>query len=196
MLRVRTEKPVAPPVPRLSDAVIVLREWERADLPVLVAAGRDPVVSRFRYSLPRSDAEALDWICAVERDRLAGERLELAVTVSSTGAAAGSIALADLEHGNGMLRYWLLPDGRGQGLATRAVRLMAGWAFDELGLGRVALFVERENLASQAVAARCGFVLEGVLRQHMEGRDGHRVDSLLYSVLPGELRVDDASNAA
>jgi RimJ/RimL family protein N-acetyltransferase len=94
-----------------------------------------------------------------------------------SGAAVGSIALADLEHGNGMLRYWLLPEGRGRGLATRAVRLMARWAFEELGLGRLALFIERENVASQAVAARCGFVLEGVMRQHMEGPDGQRVDS-------------------
>jgi RimJ/RimL family protein N-acetyltransferase len=101
------------PVPRLADPAVVLRGWWRVDLLAVLAAGRDPVVSRVRYSLPRSEQEALDWFRAVERDRVEGERLELAVTASSSGAAVGSIALADLEHGNGMLRYWLLPEGRG-----------------------------------------------------------------------------------
>lgn len=32
---------------------------------------------------------------------------------------------------------------------------------------------------SHAVAARCRVVLEGVMRQRMEGPDGQRVDSLL-----------------
>ena len=180
---VRIEKPPLP-VPRLGDAAVALREWERVDVPALVAAGVDPVVARFRYSLPRGDQEALEWLTAVERDRLAGERLELAVTELPSGAAVGSIALTDLEDGNGMLRYWLAPEGRGRGLATRAVLLLAHWAFDELGLGRLALFIELDNVASQAVAARCGFRLEGTLRKHMKGRDGEWIDLLLYGLLP------------
>jgi RimJ/RimL family protein N-acetyltransferase len=146
----------------------------------------DPVISRFRYSLPSTEAQALDWIRGAERDRLAGERLDLAISVA-TGGVAGSIALAEVAHGNGMLRYWLLPEGRGRGLATRAVRLLAIWAFDELGLGRLAMLTERDNAASQAVAARSGFTLEGVLRRHMVGRGGQRVDTLLYGLLPEEI---------
>jgi hypothetical protein len=38
--------------------------------------------------------------------------------------------------------------------------------------------------------------LEGVLRQHMEGPDGQRVDSLLYALLPGKLSDDGAADAA
>lgn len=177
-------------VPRLGDAAVALREWEPVDLPVLVAAGRDPVVSRFRYSLPRTEAQARDWLRAVERDRLARKRLELAVTAAPSTAAVGSIAVTDLEPGSGMLRYWLLPEGRGRGLATHAVRLLARWAFGELGLGRLTLLIEPENAASQALATRCGFVLEGLLPEHMEGRGGQRIDLLLYRLLPGELSVE------
>lgn len=193
MPRVRNQHP-ALPVPSLSDGAVVLRAWELSDLSVLVAAGRDPVITRYRYSLPRGEEEALAWIRAVEEERHAGERLDLAVTAPA-GAVVGSVALAEVAHGNGMLRYWLLPEARGQGLASRAVRLMAAWAFGELGLGRLAVFIEPENVASQAVAARCGFVLEGVLRRHMEGRDGRRVDSLLYGLLPEELCVDHGADA-
>src|SRR5579859_6317022 len=115
------------PVPHLSDTAVALREWEPMDLAVVAAAGHDPCVSRFRYSLPRTDHDAIEWLRAVRRDRLTGERLELAVTAVASGAAVGSVALTDLEHGNGMLRYWLAPEGRGRGLATRAVGLLARW---------------------------------------------------------------------
>jgi len=97
--------------------------------------------------------------------------LELAVTEHST--PVGSVTLAEIAHGNAMVRYWLLPEARGRGVATRAVRLLAGWAFSTLGLGRLAAFIEFENRASAAVLERCGFVEEGRLRRHLTSRDGN-----------------------
>ena len=44
-----------------------------------------------------------------------------------------------------------------------------------------------ENLASQRVAERCGFTREGVLRSHVPFKGGRR-DSVVFSLLPGELR--------
>jgi RimJ/RimL family protein N-acetyltransferase len=87
--------------------------------------------------------------------------------------------LTDFEHGNAMVRYWLLPEGRGLGLATAAVTFLASWAFTTLAIGRLAAFVEVENTPSWAVLERAGFVHEGSLRQHMEDHDGNRVDTLL-----------------
>jgi RimJ/RimL family protein N-acetyltransferase len=59
--------------------------------------------------------------------------------------------------------------------------------FHELALARLWLQIEPENVASQRVAERCGFVREGRLRSHFEGRYGGRVDVLIYGLLPGEL---------
>ena len=105
------------------------------------------------------------WIALTEAEREADKRLELAITDHSR--PVGSIALTDLEHGNAMARYWLLPESRGRGLATSAVRLLAGWAFSALEIGRLAAFVEIGNTTSASVLERCGFVQEGRLRQHM-----------------------------
>ena len=41
--------------------------------------------------------------------------------------------------------------------------------------------------ASQRVAARCGFVREGVLRSHIAFK-GDRRDTVFFSVLPHELK--------
>ena len=45
-----------------------------------------------------------------------------------------------------------------------------------------------ENLASERVAEKVGFRREGVLRSHMPTPGGSRRDSVLFSLLPGELR--------
>jgi ribosomal-protein-alanine N-acetyltransferase len=83
-----------------------------------------------------------------------------------------------------VLRYWLLPESRGRGLATSAARLLIAWAFSTLRLGRLAAFIEPGNSASQAVLERCGFVQEGLLRRYMTGHNGNRVDTLIYGLLP------------
>lgn len=57
----------------------------------------------------------------------------------------------------GYIGYWLLPEVRGRGLATRAVRLISGWAVRELGTASLAISVNVANARSQAVAERSGF---------------------------------------
>ncbi len=70
----------------------------------------------------------------------------------------------------------------------RAVRLLAGWAFADLGLFRLEILADVENPASIAVARRCGFSEEGLLRGNtlIKGRRG---DSLVFSLL----RTDPAA---
>ena len=73
-----------------------------------------------------------------------------------------------------------------RGLASRAVQLVARWAFDEIGLARLELTCGPDNPGSQGVAVRCGFQLEGRLQSHIAFKGGRR-DSLVYGLLPGEL---------
>jgi RimJ/RimL family protein N-acetyltransferase len=180
------------PAPPLADAVVALRPWGRDDLPDLLAAAGDPLVHRYRYSLPASPVQARAWLAAVERDRLGGERLELAVTAPEAPRAVGSVSLQAFHarHGTATVGYWLAAADRGRGAATSAVRLLAGWAFSELGLQRLALTVEVGNVASRRVAERCGFRCEGRLRSDQQQRDGTRADVLAYGLPAGELSSD------
>jgi len=57
------------------------------------------------------------------------------------------------------LGYAVGPGHRGQGLAARAVLVMAAHAFEELGAAQVILELEAENAASVAVATKAGFRL-------------------------------------
>lgn len=95
--------------------------------------------------------------------------------VSAHGPSVGSVG------------YWLRRDARGRGAATLAVRLVASWAFDALGVQRLQLTTAPDNLSSQKVAERAGFVREGLLRAWQPTASGRR-DSVMFSLLPGELR--------
>jgi RimJ/RimL family protein N-acetyltransferase len=182
------------PHPPLSNEPVVLRPWATDDLPGLLTAAADPLVHRYRYSLPSTGAESAAWLDSVERDRRRGARLELAVCDLPDPTAVGSVSLHAFRPRNGtaMISYWLAPVARGRGMASRAVQLLAGWGFGELGLARLEVHVEAENAASRHVAERCGFALEGRLRSDQRLRDGSRADVLVFGLLSGELTGDGA----
>ncbi len=81
--------------------------------------------------------------------------------------------------------WWLHPDARGRGLATRAVRLLVGHVFETLEVKRVTAFAAAGNTASRAVMERLGFRLYGIERYGAWIRDGH-VDMALYDVTASE----------
>ena len=73
-------------------------------------------------------------------------------------------------------------------MTTSALRLLCQYAFEELEMERLELMTDPDNHASQRVAEKVGFRREGVLRSHLLHPDGRRRDSVLFSLLPGELR--------
>ncbi len=179
------------PVPPLAGDVVLLRPWREADLPGIVLAFRDPVMRRFSWrTTPYTETDARDYLAGQEQARLRGEGLNFAlVERRGQDVVLGCVSLDEvrLDQGCAAVGYWLAPQARGQGAATQAVCLLARWAFAELGLARLELTCGPDNEASQHVAERCGFSREGLLRSHVPFK-GARRDSVIYSLLPGELR--------
>jgi RimJ/RimL family protein N-acetyltransferase len=180
------------PEPPLADALVALRPWRSDDAAALAAAFADPEIRRFSW--PRTEpytlADARAYLRECERARAGGRALELAVTAAGAGTGAiGGVSLYDVEReqDRGSLGYWVAAGARGRGVATHAARLLADWGFAQLGLARIELTCAPHNAASQAVAARCGFVREGLLRSHMRLKDGRR-DTVVFGLLPHELR--------
>ena len=71
------------------------------------------------------------------------------------------------------------PSWRGQGLATRAVVLAAGWLTRERGADVVELRAGRDSPACQRIAVKSGFSLAGTGQQRRRGdRHGSRRPAL------------------
>ena len=138
--------------------------------------GELPDEAEARANLERADASWREGTWAVFR-----------AVDADTDQVVGGVNLRMAGNETAEVSYFLRAFARGRGLATRGVRLVARWAFEELGIERIELRAHSENNASIRVAERAGFTREGIERASRAWPDGARFDSILFSLLPGEL---------
>ncbi|MEO6990144.1 MAG: GNAT family protein [Candidatus Baltobacteraceae bacterium] len=152
------------------------------------------VVERYRTVLrewlpwvdaTRTPADALSYARFAERQAVAGFAFDYAVRAH--GRIVGAIGLHHVEWPDALahLGYWLVPDARGRGLATRAVAALERRAFDWLGMHRLEIRCVLENVRSRAVAERSGYRFEGTLREAY-ALHGRFADLALYAKLAGD----------
>lgn len=72
-------------------------------------------------------------------------------------------------------KYW------GQGLTTKAVKLIEKEAFEKRGLTRLEILMRPENKASEKVAIKNGYIKEGRLRKVIRDKEGKMRDAFLYA---------------
>jgi ribosomal-protein-serine acetyltransferase len=83
------------------------------------------------------------------------------------------------------LGYWVRTSCHGQGIAGRAAKLAARFAFENLGLIRVEIVIAVENQASLRVAEKIDAHDEGILLNRMViGKSIY--DAHMYSLLPSD----------
>ena len=181
------------PDPELRAGTLVLRRWRREDVPAIVAACADPEVSRFSpvIPFPYSESDAVGWLEVQEATRQRGDGLDLAVVDAESDAVLGAVGMGSVSwvHRSAEVGYWLASQARGRGHMSVAVRLIARWAFTCLDFVRLELTTDPLNVASQRLAERCGFQREGYLRSNVVVlHSGERRDTILYGLLPSDLR--------
>ncbi|MFC9813533.1 GNAT family N-acetyltransferase [Streptomyces virginiae] len=151
----------------------------------LVAAAADPTIALWNPLATADHKAARTWLEAREDAWDRGTGAPFAVLSATDGALLGTVNLRWVDRADGlaMIGYWFLPDARGRGLATRATRAVTTWGFRTAGVRRVELAHAIGNEASCRVAHRCGYLLEGTLREsHLFG-DGVHHDEHLHARL-------------
>ena len=170
---------------KLRDGDLVLRPWAESDVDAMVAGCNDPDVAWWIPTIPSPYTE--EDARAFIRGEVRPDHQALAIELA--GRVVGGIGMGVNAHGyRARVGYWVAAAARGQGVCTRALRLLARYGLDELELQRVDLITDPDNRASQRVAEKVGFQREGVLRAHLRHPDGRIRDSVMFSLLPGELR--------
>ncbi len=181
----------APPlrVPQLASPPVVLRAYSVSDLAMVRQASADPMIPSIssvpstytddagrafieRQHSRASEGDGFSFVIAHEEDPRAG---------------LGSIGLwlQEIESGRASIGYWLVSAARGRGLAASALRAVVAFAFDQLGIPRLHLFVEPWNIASVRTAEAAGFCREATLRG-WERIDGAQHDADCFALLLSE----------
>ena len=187
------------PLVTLSDGLVTLRPWSRDDAWFMAEAQVDPAIRRYNGSHDRrgnpappssiTDAEAaidtfaVNWRAFAATGTPSG--VAFAILDTASGELVGCCGVDDWSQEDvAQFGYWIGPEPRGRGYATRAVLLFTRWLFDT-GAARVCLTIVAGNEGSIAVARRAGFEYEGTMRAHSVWQ-GERYDVMWFAALPDE----------
>lgn len=167
----------------LSDCVVFLRKLEEADLDRCWKWISDPeVFVTMGVCGPVTKTAQKRWFDELDRSRT---KIVFAICLCEGEKHVGNVSLdmIDYRHRNARVAI-CIPDAalRGQGIGTRAMRLVQGYAFNFLNLHRLYCKTTAGNEPVVRFYQRLGFVIEGCLRQHEFVR-GRYVDKLILGAV-------------
>lgn len=182
-----------PKVVELNDGVVELRPPTSADVDSLFEAVRESmaeIMPWMNWCHPGySRVDTAEWVRTCERAWADETEFPFAICEAGSGLPLGTCGLNAVDRVNrwANLGYWVRTTATRRGIATRAAKLVADFAFTRLELDRVEILAATGNTASQGVAERVGATREGVLRQRLRTHDETQ-DAVVFSLIRAERR--------
>ena len=163
---------------------MIIRSWRPEDAAALARAINDEAVqANLRDGLPFpytvSDAEAFIGFALSAGDGM------YSFAVTENDACIGSISVTrgeNIHQLTGELGYYIARERWGRGYATRAVREICRYVFENTDIVRICAEPFADNAASCRVLEKAGFTLEGTLRANAI-KSGRIRDTRIYSLL-------------
>jgi RimJ/RimL family protein N-acetyltransferase len=151
--------------------VLLLRPWTTLDIPCLLEIYRDPLMRQSSRHPVTTNQDAFRWLEVQQLGWTDGSRLSFAVLEergSQPGRVLGNVVLKGRTAGKDAAEvgYWTATAARNRGIASQAVEMLTAWAFERfgaLGLQRIELLHQQDNVASCRVAQKAGYALITVL---------------------------------
>jgi RimJ/RimL family protein N-acetyltransferase len=111
------------------------------------------------------------------------EQLQFIALLAADGSHLGNLGLFafDWRAKKCEIGYWLATPHHGNGYMTEAVAALTSLAFETLDMCRVEIDADARNGPSRRVAERCGYTLEGVLRNIRLDTAGKPYDACVYA---------------
>jgi N-acetyltransferase len=185
-------KPADWPVPipsiTLPGTLVSLEPLSEREFPELLPFANTPEIWRYLTSRPQTSDRMQSYLDGLLRDYASGVALPFVVRRRSKGEIAGITRFKTLsrEHRKALVGSWYAPSAWGSGCNTEAKLLLLEYGFESLHCLRIEFQVDSRNQRSCAALARMGAMEEGTLRSYIITSDGHRRDSVIFSVLDTE----------
>ena len=160
---------------------VTIRKFSETDIANKVAWINNPNSNRFlHYDLPLTLEGTQKWF-----ERNAGNSTRYDAIMEVDGKPVGTIGLLSIDYKNKKAEFYIAMGEisyKGKGIAKQATQLMLHYAFNELGLNRVYLFTEEENIPAQKLFERIGFTQEGLLKEDIFSHN-KLANRYIYSLL-------------
>jgi aminoglycoside 6'-N-acetyltransferase len=159
---------------------------------VLLRPGRPEDAQRLLQI--RNEPGVLRWWGSVDIEEEIREEFidsDNAFVIEADGEVVGAIQYH--EENEPMYRHagmdiYLTTSRHGEGLGTEALRVLAGYLFEERGHHRLTIDPAADNTAAIRAYEKVGFRRVGIMRKYERGPDGVWHDGLLMDMLEEEFR--------
>lgn len=161
-----------------------------SDVPLIADASTDDETRRWLDDEPLTPDQESGSVARSKEQWHSGRGAPFVIAEAESDRPLGLVNLQLGEDvGVAGLAVSVFPEGRGHGVAPKALRLAAVWGLRELGLQRVFAEAAAENVASIRAIEKAGFEREGLLRAHCKTH-GQRHDCVMFSLVPTDIDDD------
>ena len=173
----------------ITDGVILMRPFRFEDAEETFVAVRESLTDLKPWMSWAHDGYSIqdskEFIRVTRARWQEGTLFAFVITDAKSGSVLGGCSLSHIHPVYHLcnLGYWVRTSRHGEGIAVRATKLAARYAFEKVGLIRVEVVMAIGNSASRRVAEKSGAHYEGILRNRMVvGREVY--DAHMYSLVP------------
>ena len=165
---------------------VSIRPLRFSDAPELYENVKDKEIVTWTVSIPHPYPKdgALKFIRKARYNIEKNKSSAFGIVLKDTDTVIGVVELMvfDWKNRNAEIGYWLGKKYWGEGLMTEAVGLVLKFGFGNLKLHRIYARLFEGNTGSARILEKCGFKLEGRLREERY-RYGKWHDTLRYGIL-------------
>lgn len=151
---------------------------------VLELRGNTETMKYIPRPIVQTREEALEHIAMIEDKIVSNTGINWAITIKGNPKAIGIIGIYKIypENHRAEIGYMITPETFGKGYTTEAIRAILEYGFDELNLHSMEAIIDPDNIASEKVLQKNGFVKEAHILEN-ELWQGKYFDTVIYSLL-------------
>jgi len=173
------------PFPVIETERLVLKRITNEDANQVFELRSNPETMKYiPRPLVKNTEDALEHIAMIDEKIETNVGINWGITFKDNSKLLGIIGYYRMQPDNyrAEIGYILLPEYHGKGIIPEAVNRLIRYGFDDLKLHSIEAIIDPENLASEKVLQKCGFVKEAHFKES-SFYEGRFLDKVIYSLL-------------
>lgn len=173
------------PFPVIESERLLLKRITNEDVKEVFELRSNPETMKYiPRPLVKNDEEALAHIALLDENINNNTGINWGITIKGNPKLLGIIGFYRMQPENyrSEIGYMLLPEFHGKGIVPEAVKRLIEYGFKDLKLHSIEAVIAPENIASEKVLQKCGFVKEAHFKES-EFYNGKFLDKVIYSLL-------------
>jgi len=173
------------PFPVIETERLVLKRITNEDANEVFELRSNPETMKYiPRPLVKNTEDALEHIAMIDDKIETNMGINWGITFKDNSKLLGIIGYYRMQPDNyrAEIGYILLPEYHGKGIIPEAVNRLIRYGFDDLKLHSIEAVIDPENLASEKVLQKCGFVKEAHFKES-SFYEGRFMDKVIYSLL-------------